>query len=364
MRRCILIKYYVFRQKPPLIKVEGMTSNSSAVDGRKLGILGLVAIIALSLAFSGDVLAKKKEKKGGDGPPDSGTGAWIKAPFDIPGPLLKAGTVTVDGIKQSGEYERDPNETPTIGADETIQADANSGSKVIHWFNNHDEVYGFDEPDQMNPLFWEINEIADQNKSVSTLNLFFEVPVYARLMIWDSGCVFSAGKSVTGAGCGDLLGGSADDGEVQDILEAYDQGSHHKDVKMDYKTQTGSEFFQLNSDDEADPTRVFYTKWQNEDANGLDDGITWKMSCEYVLANDTDLCLAFDTTASIEMMMRFDSDVAARTYVNGVESTLLHLSDPAKGIPGVPKVPVPVAFWLFGTALIGFIGISRRTSLS
>ena len=24
-------------------------------------------------------------------------------------------------------------------------------------------------------------------------------------------------------------------------------------------------------------------------------------------------------------------------------------------------VPVPAAFWLFGTALIGFIGISRRT---
>ena len=30
----------------------------------------------------------------------------------------------------------------------------------------------------------------------------------------------------------------------------------------------------------------------------------------------------------------------------------------------VSPVPVPAAFWLFGTALIGFVGISRRTRLS
>lgn len=30
----------------------------------------------------------------------------------------------------------------------------------------------------------------------------------------------------------------------------------------------------------------------------------------------------------------------------------------------VSPVPIPTAFWLFGTALIGFVGLSRRTSLS
>jgi len=30
---------------------------------------------------------------------------------------------------------------------------------------------------------------------------------------------------------------------------------------------------------------------------------------------------------------------------------------------GMSPVPVPAAFWLFGTALIGFIGISRRTKV-
>jgi hypothetical protein len=38
-----------------------------------------------------------------------------------------------------------------------------------------------------------------------------------------------------------------------------------------------------------------------------------------------------------------------------------HLS-PERG--GISVVPVPAAFWLFGTALIGFIGMSRRTNLA
>ena len=31
---------------------------------------------------------------------------------------------------------------------------------------------------------------------------------------------------------------------------------------------------------------------------------------------------------------------------------------------GIPAVPVPAAFWLFGTALIGFVGVSRRRNLA
>jgi len=33
-------------------------------------------------------------------------------------------------------------------------------------------------------------------------------------------------------------------------------------------------------------------------------------------------------------------------------------------LKSVSAVPVPAAVWLFGTALIGFIGFSRRTSVS
>jgi hypothetical protein len=38
-----------------------------------------------------------------------------------------------------------------------------------------------------------------------------------------------------------------------------------------------------------------------------------------------------------------------------------HLSPEEFGDPP-SVVPVPAAFWLFGTALIGFIGFSRKTS--
>jgi hypothetical protein len=30
----------------------------------------------------------------------------------------------------------------------------------------------------------------------------------------------------------------------------------------------------------------------------------------------------------------------------------------------ISTVPVPAAFWLFGTALIGFVGMSRRRKIS
>ena len=64
----------------------------------------------------------------------------------------------------------------------------------------------------------------------------------------------------------------------------------------------------------------------------------------------------------------------------GETSAIAYIGDPLSlsqsggnpGIPGssltidsgVPPVPVPAAIWLFGTALIGFIGISRRRKIA
>jgi hypothetical protein len=45
-------------------------------------------------------------------------------------------------------------------------------------------------------------------------------------------------------------------------------------------------------------------------------------------------------------------------------STKEHNEKSADSAMKVSPVPVPTAFWLFGTALIGFVGLSRRTSLS
>ena len=53
--------------------------------------------------------------------------------------------------------------------------------------------------------------------------------------------------------------------------------------------------------------------------------------------------------------------------ITGVDKTFdYHIQDGQMYLSAmtVSPVPVPAAFWLFGTALIGFVGLSRRTSLS
>jgi len=65
-----------------------------------------------------------------------------------------------------------------------------------------------------------------------------------------------------------------------------------------------------------------------------------------------------DTINSLECLL------AANTVTSGEWSTpggqgLSHLTF----YDSISEIPVPAAFWLFGTALIGFIGFSRRTKV-
>jgi len=246
-----------------------------------------------------------------------------------------ANTVTVNGIKEAGEY-----------------TGANSGSGSLLWYNQHESIYT-EAAGNMNPLVWEINQIAAGNFS---LNVFFEVPSYARRMIWANNCTFKTGNAVSSA-CSPLAPGGD-----KSFLEAYDAGSHHGDVDMDYGTQTGSEYFELLK---ANGDTVFFKKWQDEGGNAT---LDWATSREYLISNGictTALCTEFDRTASIEVMWGgLASKSAAEALLNSIAKMELHLSDEARGLPPVGEVPVPAAIWLFGTALIGFIGMSRRTNLS
>jgi hypothetical protein len=56
------------------------------------------------------------------------------------------------------------------------------------------------------------------------------------------------------------------------------------------------------------------------------------------------------------IQLGFGSDFSGHTGSNTPEYLTAALT--------VSPVPVPAAFWLFGTALIGFVGISRRTRIS
>jgi hypothetical protein len=259
----------------------------------------------------------------------------------LPGISSAVSTVTVDGVKKSGEYKG-----------------TNSGSESLLWYNEHESIYT-KAAGNMNPLDWEINEVAGGKFS---LNVFFEVPTEARRMIWKDGCDYSG--TLAGSGCAVLAPG----GDTV-YLEAYLDGTHHSSVEMGYdKPQTDSEFFELDGIT-GEGVTGFKKKWQDEDGNGLSDDLTWATSREYLIANSPNCslteCTEFDKTSSIEVMWQgLGSAADAMALLDSIDKMQLHLSDEARGLPDIPPVPVPAAFWLFGTALIGFIGMSRRTNLS
>ena len=248
-------------------------------------------------------------------------------------------TVTVDGIKTAGEY---------------TGTSPSSGTGPVLWWNGHHSIYD-KASGNMNPLDWEIND----NSGSFSLNVFFEVPTYARRMIWEAGCDSS------GTGC------TLD----QSYLDAYQAGTHHSNANMDYGTQTGSEFFQLNDTDfkgpgdaDDDITVIKKIKWQDEDANGLTDNFTWATSREYLIDQgicDTNFCDEYDRTASIEMMWdNFSSKDAADTFLASVTDMELHLSDEARGLPPIdPPVdaPEPSVLALIGLGLVA-MGFRRRRS--
>ncbi len=246
-----------------------------------------------------------------------------------------ASTVTVDGVKKAGEY--------TGTAPGTW-----SGTESLDWWNGHHSIYTLGA--NSNDLYWEIN---DNQTNGFSLNLFVEVPTYARRMVWSDGCEYN------GAGCTDSDGNYLID---EEYLKAYQDGSHHihggkKEVKMDYHTQTHSEFFELRG-------LTGEIKWQDEDGNGISDDFTWATSREYLISEGictTSLCLEYDTTASLELMyLGLASKQAAQDLIDDITDMHLHLSDEARGLPPITAVPIPAAAFMFAPALIGFLGLRRR----
>jgi hypothetical protein len=279
----------------------------------------------------------------------------------FPGGASWASTVTVDGVRSAGEYTLAPNSGFNNG-----QPADNSGSKSLLWYNDHNSIYT-EAAGNMNTMYWEISGSGSDH----TLNLFVEVPDYARRAIWKDGCQAKGLGASTGCS-----------GIPIEFLDAYSAGSHHSNVaNMSYDTQTNSEYFRLNGTGgvlSSFPSDLCFGADQKGDGN-KDGGhcdvpaqidpnadINWQTSTDYLLGTagcDKTECitlLALGTTMSIEIELLGLSRLQAEDMRDSVTGLRLHLSDEARGLP---PVPVPAAIWLFGTALIGFIGFSRRTNV-
>jgi len=159
---------------------------------------------------------------------------------------------------------------------------------------------------------------------------------------------------------------------------------------LDFERATGSEKFVIAATSLTDETHTHkdgteHEKIKAEGGITVDLGITTdanaKTSVDWVIANigtcdDTD-CDASTTPMSFEKLF---TDADDKTQIlgwledwddyNGDNSLakpiglVAHLSPERGGVADIPPVPVPAAIWLFGTALIGFIGISRRTNVA
>ena len=90
-------------------------------------------------------------------------------------------------------------------------------------------------------------------------------------------------------------------------------------------------------------------------ANGLTSGATASVSPEYLMF---DIALNGVETTFADLITALNS---------GTLRAGIHVGSYASGgsekFSSVSAVPVPAAAWLFGTALIGFIGLSRRTGV-
>ena len=261
------------------------------------------------------------------------TGASLLALVITSGSSMAATTVDVNGILETDEY---------TGTD--------SGSFEASFINEHEHetIYTGSET---TTVYWE--EEGDY------LYLFMEAPIYAKNMIW--------GEDVTDA---DILLYQDQYNNHHNPLNHYqpgDAGCEDKDGSckdsLDYKRATHSEGVEFED----------YGKFGLQDSGSFDGGdIYMETSLKWLVDNTSCTdgilgdCNARNTTMSFEFMMLLSSltggnSVALLDELENGDGIGFHLSPE---MAGTQVVPVPAAFWLFGTALVGLIGMRRKTKLT
>ena len=261
--------------------------------------------------------------------------------------ILNAGSFTLDGVKNNAN-------------DVSYSTSFMSG-----WYNGHQESnsdYMKTGSHETTVYYGEGTDAAGDSTPYSWL--FLEVPINAKTMVW--GDEF-------------LIPGS----DFDEYNPHYT--THHSDLtKLNFGDATGSEkvifgnsgdqielnlaaAYKLDKDGIPKP-RVAKndSPWTIIDVRDSVDYLVGAGSSECGAGNDPVVdCGARARTMSFEIKFAALTSAQRTSLFSAITSNELefHLSPERRG-DDIPPIPVPAAFWLFGTALVGFIGMSRRTSLS
>jgi len=144
-----------------------------------------------------------------------------------------------------------------------------------------------------------------------------------------------------------------DDSSVDNLFSSIDFHSQSTGVKFDVDGSGGN----FGTDYDFDTT--FTSKKEAQKTNGVDESIEWvsffgtydeNMDFSALLAAILDS--SFNTGLHVISIAQSDGTDKSEKFVIG-----------SNGIPvtttGIPAVPLPAALWLFGPALLGFIGFRR-----
>lgn len=225
-------------------------------------------------------------------------------------------------------------------------ADAYTESFSSGWYDGHGQdksAYKISGSQQTTVHYGKGTDAAGDATEYSWL--FLEVPLYAKNMIW--------GK---------------------DIFTAQDKADYG-DKDFDFSGATGSEKVKFGAKD-GDPDKFgieldLAGDFKDESiftVVGFRDSVDWLLGAGSAeCGSDPDAptknCEARNRTMSFEVKLAALDDAGFNALKSAIQTSKLEFHLSPERIAAVSQVPLPAAFWLFGSALIGFIGFSRRTNL-
>jgi hypothetical protein len=253
--------------------------------------------------------------------------------------------------------------------------DSYSSTKTVDWTNNHHSIYapgypgvnGDGETLYDGSLETELRYTATSD----TLKLFIEVPTFAKNMIWsdDNANLDADHVAAYDAALGVHHVGDFPPGRTY-TFDIMTKSEHFVLVGSgDAKNAAGSNIFSEDLCMELDGVHNNCSPHQTDDSR-----VAWKTSLDYLLDTTNGLaecgagnvatvtCEAYSRSMSLEVMITGLEVGDANRIIASIDSLVLHLSDEARDLPQV--VPVPAAFWLFGTAMFGLIGMRRKAKLA